>query len=401
MKLLYKAITKSGSIQQGIIEAKTIEEAAQFIRDKAGMIPISITKKQEELFTLPKFLNLSRGRDTVLFTRQLSSMLLSGFTLIQALQILKDQLQSEAMKELVSSIISEIQEGKSFSHALSLHPEYFSPIYVSLVAAGESSGLLDKILDRLSVNLEKGQKLRSTVSSALLYPAIIIILMVAVVVVMMLFVVPQLTLLYSNLNISLPLPTQIVIGVSTFTINYWPIALGTIVILGFAYNRWAATDSGKLVQDELLLRIPIIGNMLRLSLLAEFSRTLGLLVGSGTLVVQALTKTSDVTNNLVYKNAINDVSERVEKGVSIGDAMSVYEIFPPMLTQMVRIGEQTGKIDESLMKVSEYFDREVEGGVRGLTAALEPIIMVVLGLGVAFLIVSVITPIYNLTSSIQ
>lgn len=400
MKILYRATTQDGQLQQGIIEAKDIKEAGFYLRSK-GLLPISIKEKQEQTFSLLNMLHRQDKGSLVLFTRQLSSILSSGLTLMQALNILKEQMQNDPMKDVVNGIIAQVQEGKSFSSAIAKYPKVFSQIYISLIKAGESSGFLDKILDRLANNLEKDQRLQGTIRSALLYPAIVVVLMVVVVIIMMVFVIPQLTVLYQNLNIPLPFATQVVVGISNFTITFWPLVLGVIIIVIFAYRRWVATDSGKLIQDELVLRVPVFGRLVRLSILAEFTRTLGLLVGAGTLVVESLIEAADVAGNKVYKNAILDVSRRVEKGITMGDALSTYSIFPPILVQMTRIGEQTGKMDESLLKVSEYFEREVEGGVNGLTTALEPIIMVVLGIGVAFLIISVITPIYNLTSSIQ
>ncbi|HEX8965295.1 MAG TPA: type II secretion system F family protein [Patescibacteria group bacterium] len=401
MKLSYKATTQEGKLQQGIIDAKDINEAVFYLRNK-NLVPISVVEQKETKFSVNDLLkSRASANDLVLFTRQMSSILASGLTLMQALLILKDQIQNPAMKEVVNGIISEVQEGKSFHEAITKYPKVFSPIYISLITAGESSGFLDRILSRLADNLEKDQKLKSTISSALLYPIIVVILMVVVMVIMMIFVVPQLTGLYSNLNIALPFTTQVVIGTSGFVTNFWPLVLGMIVLGIFLYRRWVSTDSGQLLRDELALRIPLFGNLIELSILTEFSRTFGMLVGAGTLVVQSLIETADVAGNRVYKNAIVDVSKRVEKGITIGDAMSTYGIFPPILVQMVRIGEQTGKLDESLIKVSEYFERELEGKVKGLTTALEPFIMIVLGIGVAFLIVSIITPIYNLTSSIQ
>ncbi len=400
MKILYRATTQDGQLQQGIIEAKDIKEAGFYLRSK-GLLPISIKEKQEQTFSLLNMLHRQDKGSLVLFTRQLSSILSSGLTLMQALNILKEQMQNDPMKDVVNGIIAQVQEGKSFSSAIAKYPKVFSQIYISLIKAGESSGFLDKILDRLANNLEKDQRLQGTIRSALLYPAIVVVLMVVVVIIMMVFVIPQLTVLYQNLNIPLPFATQVVVGISNFTITFWPLVLGVIIIVIFAYRRWVATDSGKLIQDELVLRVPVFGRLVRLSILAEFTRTLGLLVGAGTLVVESLIEAADVAGNKVYKNAILDVSRRVEKGITMGDALSTYSIFPPILVQMTRIGEQTGKMDESLLKVSEYFEREVEGGVNGLTTALKPTIMVVLGIGVAFLIISVITPIYNLTSSIQ
>ena len=400
MKLSYKASTKDGKVSQGLIEAKDPQEAAYFLRSR-NLLPIKITTAEEKTFTLFSQFKKSSGNDLVLFTRQLSSMLTAGLTLMQALTILKEQMQNQIMREVVTTIIQDVQEGKTLSAAIERYPKVFSPIYVSLIRAAENSGFLDKVLLRLADNLEKDQKLKSTVRSALMYPIVIVSLMVVVMTVMMVFIVPQLTNLYKNLNIPLPVTTQIIVDVSNFMGTFWPLVIGIVIILVFAFRRWVKTESGRLIVDNLVLKLPVFGVINQKKILTEFARTFGLLISSGTLVVMSLTETADISGNLMYRNAILDVAKRVEKGISVGDAMGAYTIFPPMLVQMVKIGEQTGKLDESLIKVSEYFEREVEATVKTLTTALEPFIMIVLGVSVAFLIISIVTPIYNLTSNIQ
>jgi type IV pilus assembly protein PilC len=320
---------------------------------------------------------------------------------MRSLEILKEQVKNEALIEIITSIIADVQEGKTFAQAIEKYPKVFSHIYVSIIKAGEQSGLLDKVLLRLADNLEKQSKLKSTIKSALMYPAIVVILMAAVMVVMMVFVLPQLTVLYKNLNVPLPLPTQIVVGFSNLVVATWPILLAGLAVLLFFYRKWSKTSDGRLIIDSLKLKMPIFGKLIEQSILAEFSRTLGLLVGTGTLVVEALLETAETTGNVNYRNAITAVSKQVEKGVSVGDALSHYPLFPSLLIQLVKVGEQTGKIDETLGKASEYFEREVDGKVKTLTTAMEPFIMIVLGVAVAFLIISVITPIYSLISSIQ
>ena len=401
MRLRYKAATKEGKIEQGLIDANDINAAAQYLRSKE-LMPIHIVMEQENpLAKILPMMSRVKSSDIIIFTRQLSSMLSSGLTLMRALSILKDQVQSAAMQEVVNSIINDVEEGKPFSLAISKFPNVFSNIYVSLIKAGEASGLLDKVLSRLADNLEKSAKLKGTIKSALMYPIIVIVLMVVVMFVMMIFVIPQLTVLYKNLNVPLPLPTQIVVGMSNFIQTFWPIVLILLVVSVTLFRRWRKTTEGQLIIDSLVLKLPVFGKLIEQTILAEFSRTFGLLVGTGTLVVDALLETADTAGNIHYRNAIKEVSKQVEKGVTIGDAMSVYSLFPPILIQLVKIGEQTGKVDESLAKASEYFERDVDQTVKTLTTAMEPFIMVVLGIGVAFLIISVITPIYSLISSIQ
>jgi len=401
MKLRYKAATADGKIVSGIIDAKDESEAASYLRGKE-LLPIQIKKQAEGLLSkyLP-FLNKLGASDVILFTRQISSMLTSGLTLMRGLQIYKDQLQNQQMIEIVSGIIADIEEGKSLSFAVAKYPQVFSPIYISLIKAGESSGLLDKVLLRLANNMEKQAKLRSTVKGALLYPAIVIILMIFVIFIMMIFVIPQLSTLYTSLNVPLPLPTRVVVGLSSFLGTFWPLILVLIIGVTYFFRRWKKTVEGQLIIDDFILKVPVFGKLIRQTILSEFSRTFGLLVGTGTLVVESLIQTADTTGNIHFKNAIKGVAKQVEKGVSVGDSMSAYSLFPPILIQLIKVGEQTGKIDETLGKASEYFEDEVNQQVRTLTTAMEPFIMIVLGVGVAFLIISIITPIYSLISNLQ
>ncbi len=401
MRLRYKAITKDNKIIRGLVDAKEINEAAVYLRSK-NLVPITIAQESKNsiLNKLP-FLGKIKGSDLILFTRQLSSMLSSGLTLIRSLEILKEQFTNEAMLEDVSSIITDIEEGKTFSFAISKFPDVFSPIYVSIIKSAESSGLLDRALLRLSDNLEKEEKLKGTIKAALFYPAIVVALMAVVVFIMMTFVIPQLANLYKSLNVELPLPTKIIISVSGFFVVFWPLVIGLTALSIFLYRRWYKTEAGRLIIDNLIFKIPVFGNLIKKVILTELTRTLGVLVGSGSLVVDSLIQTSETLGNIHYRNAVKDVARKVENGVTIGDAMSSYSLFPPLLVQLVKIGEQTGKLDETLLKASEYFEREAEQLVKTLTTALEPLIMVTLGVGVAFLMISVITPIYSLISFIK
>ncbi|MEK7534561.1 MAG: type II secretion system F family protein [Patescibacteria group bacterium] len=402
MKLFYKAVTGEGKILSGIIEANDIRDAAYYLRSKE-LFPITITKKENNrlLSMLPFFSNKVRRKDILVFTRQLSLMLVSGLTLVKSLDILKNQATNEAMREIIDGVITDIQEGLSFSKALLKHPDMFSTVYVSIIKASEASGLLDKSLIRLADNLEKEQKLRGTIKAAFTYPTIVVIMMIVVVFIMMIFVIPKLTDLYKDLNVELPLATKIVVSMSHLTVAFWPIILGAGVLFSFLLRRLSKTEEGKMLIDNLVLKLPILAPIIKKTILAEFSRTLGLLIGSGTLVVESLAETADIAGNVHFKNAILDTSRRVEKGVTVGDALSVYTLFPPILIQLVKVGEQTGKLDETLLKASEYFEGEIDQAVKTLTTAMEPLIMVTLGVGVGFLIFSIITPIYKLTSSIQ
>jgi type IV pilus assembly protein PilC len=402
MKLYYNAVTSKGKPIDGFLEARDASEAATYLRSK-DLLPIKIIKSEKSKLEnlIPFLVERVRSSDVVNLTRQLSSMLTSGITLLRSLEILRNQTGNHALADVMDSIIKDVQEGSSFSHAIAKHPEVFSPIYIAFIEASEGSGLLDKALSRLADTLEKEQKLKSIVKSTLAYPAIVVAMMILVVFIMMIFVIPQLSTLYVSMNVALPLPTLILIKTSNFFVSFWYIIVGFMGLAVFAYQRWYRTIEGKLTIDSLILKIPIFGSLIKKTILAEFSRTLGALLASGTLVVEALRKVSDITGNIHYKNAIVDISKRVEKGVSIGDAMNLYYLFPPNLVELIRTGEQTGKLDDTLVRASEYFENEVDQSVKALSTALEPIILVVLGIGVALLVISIITPIYQITNSIQ
>ncbi len=401
MKLYYRAVTQDGKVIRGIIEAKDVKEAGYYLH-KHQLLPIVISEggkyKLSRFFSFLK--RTSRG-DLIFFTRQLSSMLTSGLTLMQALNIMKNQIKNPAVNDMLQGITASVEDGASFSSSLEKYPHFFSPIYVALIRVAESSGLLDKVLLRLSDNLEKQQKLQSTIRGALIYPIIVIIMMVAVVVIMMVVAIPQLTSFYNTMGVTLPLSTMFIVNISNLFVKFWWLVSIGIFLAIFIFRKWYGQESGRHTVDRFILRIPFVGNLISKSLMVEFSRTLGILVGAGSLVVDSLLRSADVVDNSVYRAEIVLIAKRVEKGISIGDALEAGSIFPPILVQMVKIGEQTGKLDESLTRVAEYFEREVEEAVKALTTAIEPVIMVILGLGVGFLIFAVITPIYKVISSIQ
>jgi type IV pilus assembly protein PilC len=400
MVLLYKAATDQGKIVRGFIEAKDVADAATYLR-KHDLFPITIAEQKENFLT--ELLSLGgriTSRDVVFFTQQIASMLTSGLTLMQALTVLRNQIKKKPMSEMITKIITDVEEGKTFSQALGGYPKVFSAVYISLVKAGEVSGLLDKIMLRLADTLEKEDSLRGQIKGALLYPSIVLVMMVVVVCIMMLFVVPQLNSLYESLSIELPFTTRVLVGISNFMVSFWPIIFIGVILCVVLFRRWYRSPAGKRTMDTAILKVPVLGNIVRFRILTEFSRTLGLLIGAGDPVVSSLKQAKDVTGNLLYEDAIALIARQVEKGVGVGDAFNDARIFPPLLVQMVRVGEETGKLDDNLLRASAYFEREVSATIRTLTTVMEPVIMAILGLGVAFLLIAVITPIYKLSSAI-
>ncbi len=402
MKLYYKAVSEDGEMYRGFLDAKNPREAALFIRQR-DLIPIMIEEESKtNLLILFRRKSQFGARDLTFFTRQLASMLSSGLTLMQSLNILKNEVQNPYKAEVIQKVIENIEEGKPFYIALSKYPKIFSDIYIMVVKAAEESGLLDKVLLRLAETLEKRERLKSTIRAALVYPAIVLALMVVVIIIMMVFVVPQLTVFYSNFeNLTLPLTTRVVIGLSNFMITFWPILLGGIVLFLYLFKKWYATRDGRLLTDRFILIVPIVGKLIKESIMADFSRTFGLMVGTGSLVVDSLQKTADTIGNHLYKNAILAVSQKVVRGVTIGNAMASTPLFPAVLVEMVKIGEQTGKLDESLIRISEYYEHEVDQSIKILMTALEPAIIIALAVGVGFLLFAILTPLYNILSALQ
>ena len=357
--MFYKAVTKEGKSIDGLIEARDEKEAANYLRSK-DFIPIKIEKKEKGSLRdlIPFFSSKVKSANVVVFTRQLSSMLTSGITLVRSLEIIKGQTTNSALVAVLDSMIRDIEEGKNLSSALTKYPDIFSSVYVSLIKAAESSGLLDKALLRLAETLEKQQKLKGTIKGALAYPVIVIVMMIGVMFVMMVFVIPQLSTLYEGLGAELPLPTKIVVAMSKFSISFWPVIIAFVGLFVFLFRTWHKTVEGEIAIDSIILKLPVFGKLIKESILVEFSRTLGTLLGSGTLVIDSLGEVSGITGNVVYKNAIMDIAQRVEKGLTMGNAMSAYALFPQNLVELVKIGEQTGKLDETLIRASEYFENE-------------------------------------------
>ena len=398
MEFTYVGIDKNSTKKQGKIQANNEREVLEFLRE-SGMTPITIkhTTENKDLLVFKKV----KSSDIVLFTRQLSSMALTGLTLIESLKILKQQSLKPAMQELINDLILQISEGATFSTALTSHKEYFSDVYIALIRAAEKGGLLDKVLSRLADNLEKSEDLKKKVKGALFYPAIVVTGVIIVIFVMNIVVIPQLGSLYQGLNLQLPLTTKIVLGTSKIFTNFYPLLILGAIGAFFLYKRFQKTEEGVKAIDKIKLKTPVLGPILILSTLDEISRTLSLLVSSGTTIIESLNIVANVAGNYWYKSAIVSTSGLVEKGIALSDALHSTNIFPPMLVQMVKVGESTGKIDESLIKISEYFERDLDIRIKTLTTAIEPILIVFLGITVAFLILSIITPIYGLISQIQ
>lgn len=397
-KFEYLATDKSNKKVKGQVEALNQVQAKQILRNK-GLFIINMNKIE----VLPPWMKILKGftrikkDDVVHFTRQLATMIKAGLPLTTALSILKYQ-SDLSMAKVVDEVLRDVEGGGSFYKALSKHEKVFSPVYLSLIMSGEAAGVLEKVLLRLADNLEKESEFRSKTKSALIYPTIIMIAMVVVAVVMMVFVVPKLTSLYDEFGAELPVMTRALIGLSNLMVKTWYVWLFGIIIGGYSLWQWKKTPSGKVVFDKYILKLPVIGKLKTKVILTEITRTLALLVESGILIIEALDIVAGAADNVLFAKSIREAGKKVEKGIPLAVALGEYEIYPPIVPQMIAVGEETGKVDEVLMNVSGYFETEAEQAVKGLTTAIEPLMMIILGIGVAFLVIAIILPIYNLTS---
>jgi type IV pilus assembly protein PilC len=396
----YKAL-KDGVTVIKKIEATSPEMVVDYLQ-KNDYFPISVEESKSNDFTL--FSSLTQKvdfNDIVDFTRQVALMLNAGLTLIDSLEILKKQTQKLVLKKMIEDVDAKIKGGSSFSVALQEYNGMFSKLYISLVKSGEASGKLGEILLRLADNLEKEREFKSKLKGALVYPVIVIVGMFIVMFIMVTFVLPKLLGLYKDFNVELPLSTKILIAISTFSTRFWPIVVVMGIVASYFIKKYLATKEGKSAFDTFILKLPVFGHIVAISALVESTRTLAILISSGISILEALSIVVDATENSVYQQALLSVSHKVEKGISLGTALEQQKIFPPILVQMSQVGEQTGNLDDTLFRLSKYFEMESEMATKTMTTLIEPMILVVLGVGVGFLVMSVITPIYNLTNSFK
>jgi type IV pilus assembly protein PilC len=395
----YKAKDAKNNLVTGEVEAKDERSAAKLVRDQ-GLIVISITSGG--IFSLDIVKGFSERisiTDVTNFTRQLATMINAGLPITEALLILRSQ-SNPALQRIVSRILADVEDGQALSNALSKNPNVFSKTYIALIKSGELGGVLDEVLVRLSEDMEKKEELRAKVKGAMIYPAIIMVGMVLVGLIMVIFVIPQLSTLYDQFGAELPMSTKFLIGLSDFTLHYWPIEIIIAIGAFVAFDSYRKSDEGKVKLDELIFKIPVVGDLQKQIILTDITRTLSLMISSGVQLIEGLTITADVVSNSVIKFAVQDIIKLVEKGFPLAFSFSRHpEAFPFILSQMVSVGEETGKMDEVMKKVSHVFETEADQKVKALTAAMEPAILIILGVGVAFLVVSIILPIYNLTSS--
>jgi type IV pilus assembly protein PilC len=328
-------------------------------------------------------------------------MINSGLPLVQSLVILAEQRENERFRSVVREVLSGVESGNTLADALDKHPKVFSKLFVNMVAAGEAGGILDTILLRLATFLEKSDALMRKIKGAMIYPAVIFGVAAAAVTILLIFVIPTFQEMFESAGVALPLPTQIVIGMSKLLQNYWWLILGAIIAAGFMLRQFYKTDPGELAFDKLLLKIPILGDMQRKAAVARFTRTLGTLVSSGVSILEGLEITAKTAGNRVIHDAVMGSRASIAGGETISGPLKESGVFPPMVVQMINVGEQTGGLDEMLTKIADFYDDEVDAAVSALLSALEPIMIVVLGVVVGGMIVAMYLPIFDMVNTMQ
>lgn len=398
MEFIYKAKDLQGNEHTGNVESHDLHAAASLIRKK-GLIVISVNPKNPPMNKfLARFVNRVGFSDLVVMTRQLATMVGSGLVLSEAMEILAEQQTNKTFQKALVEITQDIDGGLTLAQALSKFPNIFPRLYVNLVKSGEASGKLDTVLLQMADGLEKDREFRARIRGAMIYPAIVLVMMAVVITIMMVFVIPKLVALYSESTLELPLPTKILITISKLFTNFWWLGIIIVVTIVILVNRWRKTPEGSLFIGKWTLRTPILGKIVSNVTLTNFNRTFGLLTSAGIPLLDSIGIVSDLTDNPMFKNALKDAYDGVEKGLPFSSLLTV-ETFPKIVSQMVKVGEETGRLDEIFFKLAEYFESESDHLIKNLTVAIEPLVLIILGIGVAFLVISIIMPIYKLTTS--
>ncbi len=395
---VWKGRTASGATTSGELAAGSQADVVAALRQKK-IIPTSIKLKEER-----KGITLFGGRVSLralsVFTRQFSTMLNAGLPLLSCLEILAKQTESAGLRRILGEVRGDVEGGLALADALRRQPKIFDNLYVNMVESGETGGALDVILMRLATYLEKSAALRRKIRGAMIYPAIISLVAVGAISIMLLFVIPIFAKMFEGVGAELPAMTQLVIGMSDF-LKIWALPLLIIFIALFTIlRRWHKTESGAKAMDPILLKVPVFGDLQRKQAIARFSRTLSTLLSSGVPIIDALEITARSAGNWVVENAILKARTSIKGGENIADPLTKTAVFPPMVTQMIAIGEASGGLDEMLSKVADFYDAEVDQAVENLTSALEPVIMVFLGGIVGFLVIAMYLPIFQLAGTL-
>ena len=394
----WKGRTRGGRVQEGMLVAESKEAAIATLR-KQQIIVTAVTEKGKE-FALPKIGGGITSKELAVFTRQFSVMIDAGLPLVQCLEILGSQNDNRTFQKILYSVRQSVEGGSTLADAMRKHPKPFDDLFCNMVAAGEAGGILDTILQRLATYIEKIVKLRSAVRSALVYPVAVILIAVGVVWVILWKVIPTFATLFEGLGASLPLPTRLTIALSQFIGAWWWVIFLGVGLSGFAIHRYYQTYRGRRVLDGLMLRLPVLGMVLKKIAVARFCRTLSTLVSSGVPILEGLEITAKTSGNAIVEDAIMATRKSVEEGKTIAEPLKSTSVFPPMVVQMVAVGEQTGALEVMLSKIADFYEDEVDEATANLLALLEPIMIMVLGVVIGGIVISMYLPMFDLISKI-
>ncbi len=395
----YTARAFNGDLRTATIDAPSRDDVIAQLRKQR----LSVVKIDQDASTKKagRFGKPIKTRDVVIFTRQFSTMINSGLPLVQALTILAEQTDNKSLAEVTKKVVFDVESGNTVADALSKHPKAFTNLYVNMVAAGEAGGILDTILMRLATFLEKNDALVRKVKGAMIYPTVIMSVAAIAIIVLLLFVIPVFESMFASVGQALPLPTRIVIGASRFLKSYWWVVFGGAAGAAFLLRRYYASSSGKLVIDRLMLKMPVLGDVLRKSAVSRFTRTLGTLISSGVSILEGLEITAKTAGNRVIQDAIMASRASIAGGDTIAQPLQKSKVFPPMVISMIAVGEQTGGLDEMLSKIADFYDEEVDAAVSNLLSLLEPIMIVFLGVVVGGMVVAMYLPIFDMINAVQ
>jgi type IV pilus assembly protein PilC len=395
---VYSARSTTGDLQSGEIEVASRDEAMAFLR-KQRLIPMKIEEKAGG-FEMPSIGSGISTRDIVIFTRQFATMINSGLPLVQSLDILAKQSENKALRKIIERVLYDVESGQTLADALRPHEKVFPELYTNMVAAGEAGGILDTILLRLAVFLEKADALRRKIKGAMVYPGVILTVAVGAVAVLLIFVIPTFQTMFEGAGIPLPGPTRFVIFLSELLQARWYVFVLAITMAVVLIRQYYKTSNGELQIDRLLLNLPILGNLQRKTAIARFTRTLGTLVSSGVSILDGLEITAKTSGNRVLHDAIMESRTSIAGGETISEPLKKSGVFPPMVTSMINVGEQTGGLDEMLTKIADFYDEEVDAAVEALLSAMEPIMIVFLGVIVGGMIVAMYLPIFDMINAV-
>ena len=398
---LWKARTRQGTIKKGEVEAAN--DAAVMAQLRAQMLlPVSVKAKPKDVTEYLTFLRPRiKTKELVIFTRQFATMIDAGLPLVQCLEILGDQQENRTFKEVIREVKSDVEQGSTFADALRKHPKPFDALYVNLVQAGEIGGILDTIMNRLAVYLEKADALARKVKGAMVYPITVLVVAVAVVVLMLVKIIPTFEKMFADFGGQLPGPTQAVINMSHWMqewLGLFAVITGGLLVAYFQARK--RVPKFRRATDMLALKLPVFGPLLRKVAVARFSRTLGTMVASGVPILDGLDIVAKTAGNMVIEEALYDVKTAISEGKTIAEPLSESEVFPGMVVQMIAVGEETGAMESMLSKIADFYDDEVDAAVEALTAMLEPAMMVVLGGTVGGLLVAMYLPIFKIAETI-